>query len=612
MSSGRAAYLLTRTHATPLAPADIRAMIRRMKNQSQRPLYRCISQASLGLALLLLTLLTTAVPQATSAPLAQMTPTGIQAEAVGQANVRAGPGLDYAVIGTIFSGTRYAVFGQHEFFPWLLIAYPGSADGQGWVFADLVTLTAPLAQVPYLSGTILVSTPSPIPVATLTALPGNVVTSDPALAGLVTVEALAETNVRFGPGVDYPRIGRIFPGERYTALSRHALYPWLLISFPGAPNGAGWVYMDVVEVTGDVSALPVITVETVGWPTLTPTPPFVITSLPPWQNAETPAPTPMLPAIDLPALGDDILAYLLEQGFAPEEDRFGSVFLLDLATGANISLGDGIAYSGMSLIKIPILVTLYRQLDRPPDPAEAITIANTMICSDNMASNELLARIGGGDPYTGGQQVTATMRALGLQNTFILTPFVIPGVPMPQPGQALTPPQTAADQERAAPDPYNQATPEDLGWLLNAVYQCAMDESGPLLIAFPGEITPVECRQMILAMSANEIGVLTEAGVPTGTRVAHKHGWINDTHGDAAIVFTPGGDFVLTMTLHQPDWLPYELSWPTMAEIARLAYNAYNPNAPLDAIHPQVVSETCQVDASLLEELATADVPLLE
>jgi uncharacterized protein YraI len=163
-------------------------MIRRMKNQSHRPLYRCISQVGLGLALLLLTLLmTTAAPQAASAPLAQMTPTGIQAEAVGQANVRAGPGLDYAVIGTIFSGTRYAVFGQHEFFPWLLIAYPGSADGQGWVFADLVTLTAPLAQVPYLSGTILVSTPSPIPAATLTALPSsaNATTSSPGGPGPV-------------------------------------------------------------------------------------------------------------------------------------------------------------------------------------------------------------------------------------------------------------------------------------------------------------------------------------------------------------------------------------------------------------------------------------------
>ena len=114
-------------------------------------------------------------------------------------------------------------------------------------------------------------------------------------------------------------------------------------------------------------------------------------------------------------------------------------------------------------------------------------------------------------------------------------------------------------------------------------------------------------------MSRNQINVLTEAGVPKGTTVAHKHGWIDDTHGDAAIVFTPEGDFVLTMILHQPEWLPYDLSWPTMAEIARTVYNAYNPEQPLDSIHPETVDESCDLTGNpLLGELTSPYIPPFE
>ncbi len=535
----------------------------------------------------------------------QSTPTHILAEAIGEANVRAGPGLNYDLLGTIYNGTSYRVFGQHESFPWLLIEFPSAPGGRAWVFADLVSLNAPIEQVPYLTESIVVDTPTPSSGAGQPASTATATTQ-------VWVEAQAEVNVRFGPGIDYPRIGRMTPGRRYAALSRHALYPWLLIDFPEAPDGAGWVYIEVLDIFGDIYSLPTITVEEVDWPTLTPTPPFVVTSVPPWQAASTPtASVTASSTIDVQALGESVLAYLLEAGFAPEAERFASVFLMDLASGENFSLGRDIAYSGMSLIKIPILVTFYRQSYRPPDAREAELIANTMICSGNHTANTLLTAIGGGDPLAGAEQVTATMQALGLHNTFIVAPFDLgEGTPVQYPVSTL---RTEADQERAAPDPYNQTTPEDLGWLLGSIYQCAMHETGPLLEVFPDQITPTECRQIILAMSANQINVLTEAGVPVGTRVAHKHGWISDTHGDAAIIFTPGGDFVLTMAFFQPEWLPYEISWPAMAEITRLVYNAYNPGEALAAIHPATVDETCELQGNpLLAQLSAPFVPPIE
>ncbi len=547
-----------------------------------------------------------------SAPGLQITPTGVFAEAIGQANLRSGPGVEYDQLGTIYNGVRYPVVARHEFVPWLLIEYPPAPGGQAWVFNDLVLTFGPLEAVPLIDN----ATPAPVQSPTVSAATTATLSPLASSQSTVTIEALDEINVRFGPGVDYPRIARIGPGQSYTALNRHALYPWLMIALPEAPEGTGWVFMEVIRITGDVNSLPIITAEEIGWPTLTPTPQFVVTSVPPWQAGHALTPVPQqTPAVALPShpdmqlLGEQILAYLLEQGFAPEEERFGSVFVLDLASGANFSFGRNIAYSGMSLIKIPILVAFYRFINRPADAHQAEIIANTMTCSGNHTANEMLSIMGNGDDFQGAQYVTDTLHQLGLTDSFVVAPFALSDEPA-TPEHPVTPLDTNADQVIAFPDPYNQITPENLGWLLDAVYQCAMSENGPLLDTFPAAFTPTECRQIILAMSANRINVLSEAGVPLGTQVAHKHGWIADTHGDAAIIFTPGGDYALTMALYQPEWLPYELSWPIISEVSRMVYNAYNPSAPLDAIHPTQVDETCDLtDNPLLPILSSSSVP---
>jgi beta-lactamase class A len=50
----------------------------------------------------------------------------------------------------------------------------------------------------------------------------------------------------------------------------------------------------------------------------------------------------------------------------------------------------------------------------------------------------------------------------------------------------------------------------------------------------------VSCREMIDILSRQEFNDEIPAGLPAGTRVAHKTGWINGVLHDAAIVFPPG------------------------------------------------------------------------
>jgi hypothetical protein len=57
------------------------------------------------------------------------------------------------------------------------------------------------------------------------------------------------------------------------------------------------------------------------------------------------------------------------------------------------------------------------------------------------------------------------------------------------------------------------------------------------------------------------------------------------THGDAGIVLSPGGDFVIVEYLSLPagdtgDWLSHDITFPILREIARTTYNYFNPDNP--------------------------------
>jgi len=518
-------------------------------------------------------------------PALALQPTGVTAEALNQANLRATYDVEANLVGQIQVGTRYPVVGRSEFYPWLLLGDPQTNDPIGWVFAELVDVrgdansvpisTAVMGESTLLPSPTLPAEPNTAPTATLelvgVALPSAPVataTSNAAVTGTV----LGEINVRYGPGVEYERLGVARAGEVFEVISTHSSLPWLQVRYPASPNGLGWVAAELLEVTGNVTSLPVMSRMNFDLPTLTPTASDIEVSALLGATA-----VPLSP--EFQALGEQLWSMILDAGFEPETSTLGALFLMDLRTGEAITYGNDVAFSGMSLAKIAILNATYEQLDTPPDAQEAMEIANMMVCSENSASNRLLARLGDGSEVQGVIAVTDYLRQLGLQNTFMSAPFFIPGVE----AQSAGAPITQVDQIRAQPDPYNQFTVDEMGWLLGSMYQCAYDESGPLLTAFPQNYTPTECRQMIDVMQNNNLNqpLLFSAGVPPEVRAAHKHGWTDDTHGDAGIMFTPGGDYVLVVALHTPVFLNYEDSFPLLTELSRTVYNHYNPDAPI-------------------------------
>ena len=271
-----------------------------------------------------------------------------------------------------------------------------------------------------------------------------------------------------------------------------------------------------------------------------------------------------------PPIDMTVLQQMLE-GRLDNFDGVYSVYVKDLTTGEELAINAGVAYAGMSILKIAIMVETYRYLDGPPDQDTTKILTETMTLSGNFTANLLLRYvIGDGDIYQGVRRLNESMRYLGLVNTFMAAPYDEDVLP-----QHIRTPANSRTDINTHPDPFMQTTPQDMGLLLEMIYQCA-NGGGTLIAAYPDQITPDECRDMLDTMSQNHIGSLIEAGVPEGTRVAHKHGWIGDTHGDAGIVFSPGGDYVLCMYLYHPDWLEWEVSSPIMADLSQAVYRYFN------------------------------------
>jgi beta-lactamase class A len=265
------------------------------------------------------------------------------------------------------------------------------------------------------------------------------------------------------------------------------------------------------------------------------------------------------------------------QDFEEGNGGVAAVFIMDLTTGQEVSYNQSLPMSGMSVLKIPILLEAFRALDQIR-PIDEILMTEVATETGNGAANELLAMIGGDDDaFAGADAVTALLQRLGLVNSFIVAPYD------EEPRRNKTTLETPANttlNTRIAPTEMMQTTAEDMGALLEMIYSCAQWNGGALRAAFPQEITQSECQQLLDILAANKIGTLVEEGVPLDVSVVHKHGWTSDTYGDSGIVFSPGGDYIVVEFLHKPGWLQWEISSPLMADISRAAYNYFNFDDP--------------------------------
>ncbi|MBN1680573.1 MAG: serine hydrolase [Anaerolineae bacterium] len=284
-----------------------------------------------------------------------------------------------------------------------------------------------------------------------------------------------------------------------------------------------------------------------------------------------------------------VLDLMSSRGFVYNGDQtLASVYIMDLATGEEVAILADVAHSAVSTIKIPIMINMFRaNLLVAPDTAYLLT--ESILCSNNSASNLLMQIVGDGTDVEsmlrdGLSQVSCTAQALGADHTYISAPLYVADRAYEFEASVCRPRTAANTTYSTNPDPYSQTTAEDMGMLLSEIYDCANHGSG-LQALYPEDITQTECQQMLEVLSGNHIDRLLELGLPEGTRISHKNGWGPETSGDAGIVFSPGGDYIVVVYTWERDLdgnnLPTLASWELIEEISRLTYNYFNADAPL-------------------------------
>lgn len=250
----------------------------------------------------------------------------------------------------------------------------------------------------------------------------------------------------------------------------------------------------------------------------------------------------------------------LQQALRDRIDASGAevvgVYFRDLDRGDSVTIAADARMHAASMMKVPVLIQLYRDRDagrlslddsvtitrtfrsivddspyelneeddsdstlyRRIGEREAIRpLAERMITwSSNLATNMIVGLVGA-------DRVQATMRELGADSIVVL--------------------RGVEDIKAYRAGLNNTTTARDLGILLSA-------------IALGTAASDSSCREMTDILARQEFNEGIPAGLPPGTRVAHKTGWITGIRHDGGIVYAPGGHryvlVVLTKGIENP------------------------------------------------------------
>jgi beta-lactamase class A len=272
-----------------------------------------------------------------------------------------------------------------------------------------------------------------------------------------------------------------------------------------------------------------------------------------------------------PAQTGDSFRAKLEQRIAATPGAFAGVYYKSLASGELVTIAPDSSFHAASTMKVPVMIEFFRQLERggvaanqpvllvnqfssivdgSPFSVAAIDDSDSsmylrvgervaarelvdrmIVRSSNLATNAVIALIGAA-------RADSTAHALGARNMRVLR-----GV---EDGKAF---QKGMN---------NTTTARDLGMLLEAIERHTA-------------ASKAACDTMLAILSRQEFNDEIPAGLPPGTRVAHKTGNITAVLHDAALVYPQGRSpyILVVLTRNIPDERVARL---LIADLSRVVY----------------------------------------
>jgi hypothetical protein len=255
-----------------------------------------------------------------------------------------------------------------------------------------------------------------------------------------------------------------------------------------------------------------------------------------------------------------------------------SIYISNPATDESVEINPQIIYSGMSVVKLGIMLETFlhsegTELDE--ETQEMMVKLVTDPTGSNYWANLLLGIIGDGSQMEGSRRVNTRMDELGLTATFIREPYRLETEGAHR-GPGLAKLLLLQGTITANPDPFIQTSAHDIGVLLEMIYDCSQGE-GRLLAEYEGRISSESCQLILDDLKQNPVRTMIGAGIPEDVPLAHKHGFAYDTHADAGIVFLEDIDYILVHFQYAPtDWLVWALSQPVFEDVSYATYNFFS------------------------------------
>ncbi|HET9440651.1 MAG TPA: serine hydrolase [Longimicrobiales bacterium] len=260
----------------------------------------------------------------------------------------------------------------------------------------------------------------------------------------------------------------------------------------------------------------------------------------------------------------------LEQRSTRHQGTVG-IFVKDLSTGEALSIRGSEQFPSASVIKLPILVELFQQIEHGPlelsDPLmllaadqrpgsgvlqflstpHTLTLGDAallmIMLSDNSATNLIIDKVGI-------RNVNARMDSLGLRRTRLHAKVFL--------GSSTTI-DTAATRQWG----FGVTTPEEMGTLFEKLYRGTV-------------VSDTASKQMLDMLRKNWDYEEIPRLLPAGVAVAHKTGKLNASRSDCGIVFNPPRDYVLcifTKDNKDQSWRIDTEARVTIGELARIVHD---------------------------------------
>jgi beta-lactamase class A len=215
---------------------------------------------------------------------------------------------------------------------------------------------------------------------------------------------------------------------------------------------------------------------------------------------------------------------------------YRAAWVQDLADGRTAGVAAGAPFPAASTVKIGLLVGALARLGATPErSALAYDLRAMAGWSSNLAANRLLRRLGGTRVAADGLRRLGA-RASTFPGEYVVGTQLQPGLPAPGPGAA--PPAVSR----------RVTTAQDLGRMLFSLHAAAVGAPGAR--AATG-LTAHQARLglgMLLASQQRGANAgLLAGGLPAGTPIAQKNGWIRAARHGAAIAYLRRGPVIVVL-----------------------------------------------------------------